>query len=150
MTDAQIFNKLFSGGNFALPYLIKFTHATAGTICLINDNQAIEYNGEVYNVSTFDYTKPDGKGQNATLNITSFENGMLEFVENADHHYKLEVIGLLVDAVNVQPCGFYKHFHGSVSITENGTIEFQLGADDRKDMIFAPYKYDTESNPGNA
>lgn len=150
MTDAQIFNKLFSGGNFTLPYLIKFTHSSAGKICLINDNQSINYNNEVYKVCTFDYTKPDSKGSNASLNITSFDNDVYEFIENADHNYKLEVIGLLVDAANVQPIGFYKHFHGTVSMTESGTIEFQLGSDDRKDMVFTPYTYDTDSNPGNA
>lgn len=150
MTDAEIFNQLFSGGKITLPYLLKFTHETAGTICLINNNESISYNGEVYNVSTFEYTKPNIKGADGSLRITSIDNGLFEFVENADHHYKLEVIGLLITDTQIQPMGKYIHFYGSVSMGDDCTIEFQLGKDDRMNMIFTPYTYDTENNPGNA
>lgn len=151
MTDAQIFEKLFNGGNYALPYLIKFEHETAGTIRLVNNNEDIEYNGEVYDASTFDYTPPGNDGTGGSLKISSLpgENELFEFIENADYKYKLTVTALLVEGV-AQPIRAYSHFYGSVTIDEKGEIEFTLESDDRLNMTFPPYTFDTDNNRGNA
>lgn len=151
MADTQIFEKLFNGGNFALPYLIRFSHETAGEVCLVNNNEGILFNNKYFNASTFDYTPPNAEGSGATLSISGLatENDLFEFLENADHNIKLEVVGVIVDNT-IEPLHIYKHFHGMANITENANIDFTLQGDDRLEMTFPPYTYDTDNNRGNA
>lgn len=151
MTEAQIFEKLYNGGNYSLPYLIKFEHETAGVIRLVNNNVSIEFEGEIYEASTFDYTPPNNDGTGASLKINSNpgENDLFEFIENSDDKYILSVVGLIVDN-EAQPIRAYKHFHGVANIDEKGAIEFELEDDDRLNMTFPPYVYDTDNNRGNA
>lgn len=151
MTDSQILEKLFNGGNYSLHYLIKLEHATAGVIRLINNNESYEINGEVYEASSFEYDPPATDGSGGALRVTSpsGSNKVFEFVENADENYKLVVVGVLIDN-EVQILTNYVHFHGSVSVDEKGTIEFSLEDDDRLQMTFPPYVYDTDNNRGNA
>ena len=102
MTEHEIFNHLFSGGRFALPYLIKFSHPTAGTIRLVNNNQSVQFEGEQYEVSTFLYTEPNNKGEAGTLEITAVDNTLIEFVENADYRFRLDVVGVLIEDGTIQ------------------------------------------------
>lgn len=150
MTNTEIYNLLFSGGNYSLPYLIKFEHPIAGTICLINDNQSVTYNGDVYEVSSFSYTEPDSNGDGATLNITGVDNSLIEFFDKADYRYKMTVTGCLSVSGEVQRIKGINHFYGSISYSDSQEIQFTLGKDDRLDMIFNPYNYDTDLNRGNA
>lgn len=151
MTDAQIFERLFNGGNYSLPYLIKFEHSDAGTIRLVNNNEDVTFNNEVYKASTFDYTPPSSDGTGGSLKISSLpgENELFEFVENADDNYSLLVVGLLVENTP-QAIRVYKHFHGVANVDEKGNIEFSLDSDDRLEMTFPPYVFDTDNNRGNA
>ncbi len=152
MTDSEIFNSLFGGGNYTLPFMLKFSHPDLDSICVVNNNQSIEYNGEIYIASDFSYTQPENNGTGGTLNISSQpnENNLFEFVENADHRYRLDVVGALLENNTIQPIKTYKHFYGSVTADRTGRLNFQLGADDRKDMTFTPYIFDTDNNRGNA
>jgi hypothetical protein len=150
MTDAQIFNALFSGGNFSLPYLIELSHETAGTFYLIDDKTDKTYNGHTYKASSFTYTAPGKDGNGGTLSIDAKDNELIEWVENADENYTLSVVGALIEDGSIQPLRQYRHFHGSISYSDNMEIEFTLQGDDRLDMTFNPYMYDTDSNPGNA
>lgn len=152
MTESKIFERLFNGGRYALPYLIKIEHETVGTLRFTNDNVDIEFNGETYNASTFDYNPPNLDGTGATLNINSNpgDNTLFEFIENADQNYKITVIGVMVENGEVQPISNYTHFHGVASVNEKGAIEFNLDDDDRLDMTFPPYVFDTDNNRGNA
>lgn len=151
MTDAQIFERLFNGGNYSLPYLIKFEHETAGTIRLVNNNVDIEFNNETYAAATFNYTAPGSDGKGASLKISSLpgENELFEFLENTDETYKLTVVGLIVEG-EPQAIHIYTHFHGSATVDEKGNIEFNLEDDDRLNMNFPPYTFDTDNNRGNA
>lgn len=151
MTDAEIFNLLFSGGKISLPYLLKFSHETAGEVLLVNNNEDIRYNGELYEAASFDYIPPSLDGSGASLNITSLpnDNTLFEFLENADSKYRLDVVGTIA-AGGVQAIKAYTHFYGSFDMAENGGINFELGNDDRLGMMFPPYKFDTENNAGNA
>lgn len=150
MTDAEIFNKLFCGGNFSLPYLLKFTNGDT-TIRLINDNKSCTFNGEEYAISSFEYTPPDNNGFGGSLSIKADDdNNLFEFVENTSTSYTLEVVGLLRQDNTVQQLNIYKHFFGSVSMGEDKTVEFELGNDDRLDLQFIPYTFDTDNNRANA
>lgn len=150
MTENEIFNRLFSGGRFTLPYLIKFTHPTAGTIRLVNNNQSVEFEGEQYEVSTFSYTEPNNKGEAGTLEVTAVDNTLIEFIENADYRFRLDVVGVLIEDGTIQKIKTYSHFFGSVSYSLDMKLSFQLGKDDRLDMAFPPYVFDADNNRGNA
>lgn len=150
MTRAEIFNLLFNGGNYAKQYLIKLTHPTAGTLRFVNNNQAVTYEGATYNPANYEYTPPDSQGEGASLSIGIADNyQIVEWVENADDRYTLEVIGELNNGA-VQPIRAYKHFYGSISMSDDGKLSFSLESDGRLGMVFTVYKYDTDLNRGNA
>ena len=144
MTRAEIFNLLFNGGNYSKQYLIKLTHPTAGTLRFVNNNQPVAY------PANYEYTPPGSQGEGASLSIGIADNyQIVEWVENADDRYTLEVIGELNNGA-VQPIRAYKHFYGSISMSDDGKLSFSLESDGRLEMVFTVYKYDTDLNRGNA
>lgn len=150
MTRAEIFNLLFNGGNYSKQYLIKLTHPTAGTLRFVNNNQPVAYEGVTYSHANYEYTPPGSQGEGASLSIGIADNyQIVEWVENADDRYTLEVIGELNNGA-VQPIRAYKHFYGSISMSDDGKLSFSLESDGRLDMVFTVYKYDTDLNRGNA
>lgn len=151
MTTQQIYKLLFEGGNYSKHYLIKLSHPTAGTLRFINNNEPIFFADEYYAPANFNYTRPNNKGDNGSLSITSINNEELfAFVENADYQYQMNVTGLLMKSGDVQKIKIYRHFYGHVSMGEDWELNFSLGKDDRLDMNLLAQKYDTNMNPGNA
>lgn len=150
LTTREIYNLLFSGGNISRHYLIELSHPSAGNIRLVNNNEEITYLGKTYKVSSFDYTPPDKKGTGASLNITTVDNDLFTFIENADHRYNLKVIGVLNSDGSITPLKVYRHLYGSLSMGDNRELNFTPGTDDRLDMKFNVLIYDTISNKGNA
>ena len=150
MTSSQIFNLLFNGGNFAKQSLIKLSHPTAGTLRFVNNNESVTYDGATFTPANFNYTQPDSQGAGASLEIGIADNYQLvEWLENADDRYSLEVVGALNNG-EVQPIRAYKHFYGTVSMADDGKLMFQLEDDGRLQMVFTVYKYDTDLNRGCA
>lgn len=151
MTTEEVFEKLFNGGNFGLPYLIKFSHPDLEAIRLVNNNENILFNGEVYAASSFTYTPPSNNGTGAHLSISSLpdEDNLFNFIESADYRYNMQVVGVLVED-SIQPLRVYHHFNGTLSMDEKGAIDFSLDGDDRLEMTFPNYSYDTDNNRGNA
>ncbi|MCR4949289.1 MAG: hypothetical protein K6A15_09055 [Treponema sp.] len=147
---ADIFNNLFSGGLYTLPYLIQFIHPTAGTLSFVNNTENITYDGVEFQACGFEYVMPDTKGQGASLRISGVDSSLIEFIENADSRYKIVVAGVLAKNNTVQPLKIFTHMYGSVSFSEDQILEFQLERDDRLDMVFTPYIYDTDNNKGNS
>lgn len=151
MTTSEIYNLLFNGGKFSKHYLIKLTHPDLGTIRLVNNNEDVEFAAETYKASNFTYTQPNNKGDSGTLNITSIDNeDLFQFIDAADDRYSLQVVGVINQNGYVQRLKTFRHFYGSVSMGEDWNINFNLGKDDRLDMKFLSYSYDTNLNPGNA
>lgn len=149
MTDAEIFDKLYNGGRHSRHFLIKFSRSGADDICLVDNNEAVEFDGVTFEQGSFEYFAPDMNGDGGELRITSIDNALYEFMENTRDDYRLDVVGILIDGSEVQPILQYKHFYGTLSYSA-GVLDFALGADDRGGMVFTPYKYDTETNAGNA
>lgn len=152
MNNNKIFNTLFNGGNITLPYLIEIKNSSQ-TIRLVNSNKPVQYGGKTYGVSSFEYTEPDINGNGGSLSLTSIDNEVFELIESTqvyDNNYSLSVIGVLIAGEEIQALRNMVHFHGSISMSENMTIEFTLEGDDRKEMQFPPYKFDTDNNPANA
>lgn len=150
MTRSQIFNLLFNGGNYTKPFLIKLSHPTAGNLRFVNNNESVTYNDQTFSPANFKYTPPDSQGSGASLEIGIADNyQIVEWVENADARYSLEVVGTLNNG-EVVPIRAYKHFYGSISMADDGKLIFSLEDDGRLQMVFTVYKYDTALNPGNA
>lgn len=150
MITDSLFNSLFYGGNITLPYLIEFSHPDTDPIRLVNNVTDITYDNKTYKASTFEYQEPDNQGAGGSLTISGIDNDLIEFIDKVDSRYKLSVIGVLVQNNDIQKLKGINHFFGSVSYDQTQEITFNLGTDDRLDMVFNPYMYDTDSNPGNA
>lgn len=150
MDANQIFNALFNGGKISRHWLVEFHFGTTH-IYMINNNEAVTYAGNSYTASSFSYVQPNNKGDGGGLNITSFDNDLIELIDRMDDTYSMRVVGILAeDTQTITPVNVYRHFYGSVTIGTDGNINFQLGKDDRLNMKFCVKKYDTEINPGNA
>lgn len=149
LTDNEIFNRYFNGGNYALPFLLKFSCPGCNSLYFVNNTEDIVFEGKRYIRAGFEYMPPDSTGNGASLRIGGNGTGLVEFIENADENYRLDVIGLIAEGGEVQKLKQYVHFYGSVSYTENMELNFELGTDDRLDMTFPPYKFDAETNKGN-
>lgn len=152
MTNDEIFNALYGGGNYTLPYLLRFSHEKLETLYLVNNNENVIYDEKTYLASDFEYTPPafDGSGGSLSISSEPNENALFEFIENADYKYRLDIVGALNLDGTVTPLKQYVHFFGSVTVDAKGKISFQLSGDDRLDMTFTPYKFDTDNNRGNA
>lgn len=150
MNDAELFQKYLSGGAYALPYLLKFSCGSLEPVYLAGNNENIEYGGNTYAAAGFEYTPPDVYGKGATLKISGADNRLIEFIENADENFRLDVVALIAANGEIQKLKQYTHFYGSVSYSETMKINFELSSDDRMDMTFPPYKFDTDMNRGNA
>ena len=149
LNEYQIFNRYFNGGAYALPFLLKFSCPGCSTLYFVNNTESIEFEGNVYHHASFEYAPPDSNGKGANLRINGADNGLIEFVENADENYRLDVVGLIAEGGEVQRLKQYIHFYGTVSYSENMELNFELGTDDRLEMTFPPYKFDAETNKGN-
>lgn len=149
MTESEIFYRLFSGGKHSLPWLIKLSHPDAGTIRLVNNNEAVQLDDETYEVANFEYVAPDTSGEGGQLKIAAADNGIIQFVEQADSRWRLDVVGVIAHEGVIQRIKQYTHFFGSISYGVDMIVEFQLGRDDRLDMKFPPYMFDTDNNRGN-
>lgn len=150
MTSEDVFKLLFGGGNVTLPYLIEFSHPSLDSILLVNNTEDIVFDGKTYKASSFEYEEPDNQGDGGTLNISGIDNDLIEFVDEADYKYKLSVIGVLCADNEIKKLKGINHFYGSVSYDQTQQMNFNLGKDDRLDMVFTCYMYDTDSNAGNA
>lgn len=150
MTDNELFNRFFSGGFYSLHYLLEFSCSNYDTIRLVNNTENVTFNGKTYTAASFEYTPADSQGKGAQLKISGTENSLIEFVENAEDDFRLDIVGVIAESGQIQKIKQYTHFFGSVSYGENMELNFELSNDDRLDMTFPPYKFDTDINRGNA
>lgn len=147
--DSELFEKLFYGGAYALPMLVKFTHSGGGVICLTNNNEAIEFEGVRYESGLFEYTPADEMGKGASLRVSAAGNALVEFVDTADDSFRLDVTAVVAEGGQVMALRRMRHFMGKVSWGDNMEMNFELGSDDRLEMTFPPYKFDSDTNRGN-
>jgi len=150
MTQEEIFNALFNGGNFTRQWLIKISHPTAGNLYYVNNNEDVEYEENIYKAANFDYTPPNKSGEGASLEISATDKyELVEWLENADYNYSLEVVGIINDG-EISQIKAYKHFYGTVSMDKDNKLTFSLENDGRLNMVFTVYQYDADLNRGNA
>lgn len=166
MTDSEIFEKYFNGGNVSLPLLIKMRIGYKWTMTantsynyyyFTNNNENIIFEGQEYLASSFEYTPPDNMGGGASLRIAMADGirnagvSLVEIIESANtSDSSIEVVGVLAQNGQVERVKNYKNFIGNVSYDEKMEAVFSLREDDRLSMTFPPYKFDSETNKGNA
>lgn len=153
MTQSEIFKALQDGGSFSLPYLIKMYHPNYGSLYFVNNNENISYNGNTYHASAFSYTKPKTIGgvlKNGSLKITAIDNNVIDIIEHSDELFTITATGIIDENGSITPIKSFKHQYGSVNIDESMNISITFTNDDRLEMVFPPYVFDSENNRGNA
>lgn len=149
----SIFNTLAKSGNYCLPYLITLKHDGFGTIRLVNNNAPVEFEENIYEASAFEYTEPKTIGavhENAALEITLLDNTVIDFLETTDHLMRVEVVGVLAQNGTVQKIKQFKHQYGSAKWDGAMKLSFSFSGDDRLNMQFPPFIFDSDNNRGGS
>ena len=152
MTTSELYASFIHGGKYSLPWLITLSHEDVGTIRLVNNNEDVEYDGETYSASSFDYQRPTAVGgtlSGGTLAISDVDNEVIEFFDAADETFTFQAVGCLVDG-EVQPVKYYKQQYATVNVSSELEVSIEFTGDDRLEMVFPPYVFDAENNRGNA
>lgn len=153
MTQDEVFNALHRGGAYSLPYLIKMYHPDYGSLYFVNNNENVSYNSQTFSASTFKYTPPQTIGgvlRDGTLEITAIDNSVIDIIDTSDELFEITAIGVLNDDGTVTAMKMYKHQYGSATTTEDMRIVITFTNDDRLNMTFPPYIFDSDNNRGNA
>lgn len=153
MTQDEIFNALHRGGAFSLPYLIKMYHPDYGSLYYVNNNENVVYNGVTFLASTFNYTPPQTIGgvlKSGTLEITAIDNNVIDIIDNSDELFEITAVGVLNGDGTVTAIQMYRHQYGSATTTEDMRVVISFTNDDRMDLTFPPYIFDSDNNRGNA
>lgn len=151
MTNNELYKMLARGGAYSLPYLIRLYQKGYTPLYYVNNNEDVEFKGALYKAASFKYTRPKQKNgvlTNGSLEITSM-NEVLDIVEAANDLFDVQVVGLL-QAGEVIPIKIYHHRYGSITSDESMKITITFSNDDRLQMVFPPYTFDTNNNRGNA
>ncbi len=148
MTDEQIYSELFSGGEFSLPYLVHFSDETGGDIYLVNANADVTFNGATYKSSSFTFTEPDYLGSGASLKMSLADNDLLVFIDKATDSAKVEITGVILEDSNIQELKSFSFTHFSAQWGSDMTLSLSFSSDDRMEMTFPPYVFDSDNNRG--
>ena len=153
MTQNEVFNALHRGGAYSLPYLIKLYHPDYGSLYFVNNNEDVIYNSQTYSASAFKYTPPQTIGgvlKNGQLEITAIDNSVIDIIDSSDELFEITAVGVLNDDGTVTAMKMFKHQYGSATTTEDMRVVISFTNDDRLDMTFPPYIFDSDNNRGNA
>lgn len=148
MTNEELFNELFLGGSYSLPYLIHFSHATAGDLYFVNANQDVEFNGIVYKSSSFSYTEPDFKGEGASLSFSLIDNDLTQFLDKADESATITIDGVINQNGTISQIKHFNHSYFTANWGTDLSLSVSFSIDDRFQMNFPPYVFDSDNNRG--
>ena len=147
MTDYNLFHKLFNGGNYSLPWLIKFSNDDTA-LYFVNALEDVSYDGNVYKAASFQYTPPELNGSGGSLNISLVDNSLLELLDASSDSFRIDVTGVMLDSNEIEPVHIYTHMSASASWDSSMTLNLSLNQDERLSMTFPPYTFDTDNNRG--
>lgn len=153
MTQDEVFNALQRGGAFSLPYLIKMYHPDYESLYFVNNNENVTFDGNTYASSTFKYTPPKTVGgvlKNGTLEITAIDNSVIDIIDASDELFTITAVGVLNSDGSVTAIKLFKHQYGTATTDESMKIVITFTNDDRLEMVFPPYVFDSDNNRGNA
>ena len=147
-----LYEKLLYGGGYSLPYLVHLYDgardgSTAAThIRLINDSRNLEWEGETYLASAFDFT-PSDDGE-SSLRITAAGNGLKSLLDS-EYVFNAEFTGILLEDGTVTPIRGYRRSYGT-AIWNGKEAEITFDADDRMEMTFPALIFNVSNNRGNS
>ena len=142
----NLWKKLAQGGGFSLPYLVKIADPDGGNaICLINDSVSLEYGGDTYNPSNFEYTPNDTGEGSFSIEVVEHD-GIIDLLESY-YELNIEVVGVL-NGDEVEEIGSWRHKHGT-AVWDGKQLEVTLDQDDRLEMTFPALIFNSYNNRGN-
>lgn len=150
MTRSEIYSALFNGGRYTLPYLVKFSAPDLESIALVNSDEDIEFEGTLYRSATLKYQEPDMTGNGGSLSVAMEGTDLVEFLDRADWRMKVDVTGVMNADGTVTKLGCYRHMNCTASWGRSMELSLQLNPDDRLDMAFPPYIFDSSNNRGGS
>ena len=147
-----LYEKLLYGGGYSLPYLLHLYDgardgSTATThIRLINDARDLEWDGETWLASGFDFTPSDDGESN--LKITVSGNGLKSLMDS-EYVFNAEFTGILLEDGSVTPIRGYRRSYGT-AVWSGKEAEITFESDDRMEMTFPALIFNVSNNRGNA
>lgn len=150
MKKDEIYKNLQSGGAWELPYLIELEQPGFRVLRYVNNNEDVTWEGNRYIASSFKYSPPKQKGgalTNGSLEITALTD-VLDLVDVLDTLFRVSVVGVIQDD-EIQPIKIYHHQYGTVTYGSDMKVTINFTNDDRLNMVFPPYVFDTDNNRGN-
>lgn len=148
MTDEELFNELFDGGSYSLPYLIHFSHLSAGDLYFVNSNQDVTFNNITYKAANFSYTEPDYQGNGASLSFSLIDNDLTVFLDKADENATITIDGVINQNGTITQIKTFNHSYFSANWGTDLTLSLSFSLDDRFNMTFPPYVFDSDNNRG--
>ena len=152
MTAEQLYATLSRSGRYALKYLAKFHHDAYGDLRLVNNNEAVEYQGETFLPSNFSYSRPKTTGgvlQNGELRISLIGNSLPELFRLGDYLMTVDIVGIMVGTGEIAPLRIFHHQYGTMTVTGAMDLQISFTNDDRMGMVFPPNVFDSDNNRGN-
>lgn len=153
------FEKLIRrNGGYSLPYLIHIygTYLSDGSehevsLYLINDTEALSYDGHVYKASAFTYKSgvfEYGFSGGGTLSIAADEENLFELID-AGSALTLDVTGVIDEDGEVTELRSFSHSYGKVSVSRT-QLDFTFDKDERLSMTFPTLVWSAQNNRGNS
>lgn len=147
------FEKLIQrNGGYCLHWLIKLSDANNNLVMrFVNNNQDVEYNGETYTATGFEYTPNNaesGYTGGGSLEIAYIGNQIIDLAESYKQ-IKLDVVGVINERGEVTPYSRYHHTYGTLT-ANRGKAKFSFSKDDRLEMTFPALIWNAANNRGNA
>ncbi len=147
-----LYDKLLFGGGYSLPYLVhlydgkKDGSTSTSHIRLINDSRDLEWNGEAWLASAFDFS-PSDDGE-SSLRITVEGNGLKSLMDS-EYVFNAEFTGILLEDGSVTPIRGYRRSYGTATWSGK-EAEISFDTDDRLEMTFPALIFNAYNNRGNS
>lgn len=142
----NVYKQLAEGGGYNLPFLVRLSNPeNTLNIFLINDNQDMTYDGQVYSASSFSY-RPNTSGDSSFSVELVEHNAIIDMLED-NYYFKVQVIGIF-NGEEVEPIGLFKHKFGEAT-WDGMKLDMKLSKDDRGGMTFPALIFNSYNNRGN-
>ncbi|UTC66024.1 MULTISPECIES: hypothetical protein [unclassified Treponema] len=142
----NVYKQLAEGGGYNLPFLVRLSNPeNTFNIFLINDNQDMTYDGQVYSASSFSY-RPNTSGDSSFSVELVEHNAIIDMLED-NYYFKVQVIGIF-NGEEVEPIGLFKHKFGEAT-WDGMKLDMKLSKDDRGGMTFPALIFNSYNNRGN-
>jgi hypothetical protein len=156
--DIYDFYRLFQlRGGYTLPMLIEVKFPGFESLYFTNNHTDVIFENTVYKATPMSYTPPstqDGIQSGGSLEIdieSSYQEdeggSILNFLDNADERIELVIKAVILEGQHIKKIAQLTHKYGSAS-WDGERIVWNLGGDDRLQMVINPWALDSVSLTG--